>query len=287
MKERPGILSRPRLALELFIWTLFVLPGLVLSRNVSIPTTSPDISYSPFLCNVTVPDCSGDGGWRAIQGADGSTVVSTNGPSEGGANLVPQMFLEFRARSIFITLSPSSNALMNVTIITGQTILSRAGNSSIGSFAVFNLDETNSTTLSITFLNSAGSNQLGIGSITVDVSDVSESGSIAPTQTLPPTVSLPTTFGVPPTTATTTSTTVISGTSSPTSTSQGEGEGKKQLIRYAVGLTIGLGLGLTAVVSGAYIIWRWRQRRRAENGIDNIQLHSEQRNKDNMDTRWF
>uniref|UniRef100_A0A0W0FNP6 Mid2 domain-containing protein n=1 Tax=Moniliophthora roreri TaxID=221103 RepID=A0A0W0FNP6_MONRR len=244
--------------------------------------------------------------FRRVVDVNGSSVVSTNGPSDAGANIIPQMFLQYRATSLVMTLPPSSNASMNITVLTGNNdVLSLAVNSSVGTFAVLNLNEANTTTLSITFIQtSAGPSRLDIGNITITVSNsVSASVSIFPTQTLPPSLSLPPI--IPPTPTISTASTSASAT--PTAGSSQQGESRKQLIAYAVGLTLGLGLGLSAVVSGAYILWKRRRRKQREaaaeyntRNMDNLESappsdsysrpqpqQQRHRRKDNMDTRWF
>lgn len=274
------------------------------AQNVSISNVSPDISYTPFFCDASNtsasnPDCNG--GWRLVD-VNGSSVVSTNGPSVEGANLIPQMFLRFRATSLFMTTSPLSNATMNITVFTGTTVISQVANSSLGLLLVVNLNEENTTTLSITYISDQDAtgtiipSRLDIGSITVSVSNPSASSSILPTQTLPPSISLPVVLP----------TSTSSSTPSPSATQQpSNNNNRKSLIANAVGLTLGLGLGLTAVACIAYVFWRRRRRMRkrefeAAGVLSNMEAgagaqvssnYDSDRPKrparDNRDTRWF
>ncbi|KAK7040885.1 hypothetical protein VNI00_009481 [Paramarasmius palmivorus] len=192
-----------------------------------------------------------------------------------------------------MTLSPFSNASMNITVITGSVVLDLVVNTSISTFAVLNLRETDTTTLSLTYLQTTTPDRLDIGRITLSLLNV-PSGSVLPTQTLPPSVS------IPPFTPTITTTATATLTLGPTaSSSSQQGEDRKRLVSYAVGLTLGLGLGLTAVVSGAYVLWRRRRRKQeemADGNKDNLDSRAEAQSqsrrfgreqKDNMDTRWF
>ncbi|KAF9269316.1 hypothetical protein L218DRAFT_832905, partial [Marasmius fiardii PR-910] len=219
--------------------------------NITVVNTSPDITYTPFLCNSTSNDPSCNGGWRILD-ADGSTVVSTDGPATGGLDVVPQMFLRFRATNLFMTTSALSNASMNVTVFSGSTVLSAIANSSVGSLSVVNLPDTQTTTLSITYIQSSIQSRLDIGNITITVSNESASTSFLPTQTLPPSISLPT---IIPTS---------SESSTPSATANSANEYKKKLIANAVGLTVGLGLGLTAVACAIYALWRRYRRKKRE-----------------------
>ncbi|KAG7096355.1 hypothetical protein E1B28_003799 [Marasmius oreades] len=223
-------------------------------RNVSIANTSPEITYTPFFCNSSTSEVDCKGGWRALD-VDGLTVVSTDGPSEGGVNIVPQMFFSFRASNLFMTTSPLSNVSINVTVLTGNVTVNAMANSSLGSLAVVNLQETDTTTISITYVPDLQMPaRLDIGNITIMVKNDSVSSSFLPTQTLPPSISLPT---VIPTSSS-------SNSATPTTTSDNT---KKKLVAHAVGLTIGLGLGLTAVACVIYMLWRRRRRKQREDSM--------------------
>ncbi|KAJ3983264.1 hypothetical protein F5890DRAFT_210530 [Lentinula detonsa] len=259
-------------------------------QNISIANTSPQIDYTPFVCNVTDSgsfSTSCLGGWQVLT-SEGQTVVSTKGAGPLGANVVPQMFLQFRASALFLSTSASSNATFEIAVSAGNTSVSVSANSSIGVAAVLNLPENETTTLSLTFTPGQIASHLDIGNITISVIDNSSLPSILPTQTLPPTVSLPSFIS--------STTTVSSTSSSPTNTSnsQSSDSSHKQLVADAVGLTVGLGLGLTLVTSLGYYTWKRRRRRRDETewrptgdtqGQRTIGLR---RRTDNQDsTRWF
>ncbi|KAF9258054.1 hypothetical protein L218DRAFT_766499 [Marasmius fiardii PR-910] len=294
----------------LFIWTcsfplfFFFVFDLVKAqqeglRNVSIANTSPEITYSPFLCNSSSsePDCNG--GWRVLD-VEGVTVVSTDGSVVDGVDIVPQVFFRFRAQNLTMTTSSLSNASINVTVVTGKTILNAVGNSSVGSFAVVHLQDTETTTLEVTYIQGTIPSRLDIGNITITVKNDSVSTSFLPTQTLPPSISLP---SIVPTT------TASSSSSSATATNSGESDSKNKLIANAVGLTIGLGLGLTAATCAIYVLWRRRRGPKGEHasGASGASMEDWNRDqhpslvgrqslssyrspratKDYTDTRWF
>ncbi|KAG7094266.1 hypothetical protein E1B28_007870 [Marasmius oreades] len=285
----------------LHVWTWLSFLSLVLCissveaqqaglQNVTIVNTSPEITFTPFFCNSTT-DCTS--GWRVLD-VDGFTAVSTDGPAADGVDIVPQMFFRFRATRLSMTTSILSNASMNLTVLSGSTVLNAVANSSVGLFSILNLQDTQTTTLSITYIQSPIPSRLDIGNITITVSDGSASSSFLPTQTLPPSIALP-------------SVTPTSTSIPPSIPDNSAKDARKNLIADAVGLTLGLGFGLTAITCAIYILWRRRRRKRREasseqdfhgGNLDNLEsaarprtwsyrLARLARNKDNMDTRWF
>jgi len=217
------------------------------------------------------------------------TIVSTEGAGPLGANIVPQMFLQFQASALFFTTSPSSNATVNIEVSGGNTSVAVSANSSFGVASILNLSENETTTLSLTFAPGQMPSHLDIGNFTIEVTDNSSISSILPTPTLPLTISLPafTPF----------STSVSSTPSASPSIGQSSNSTHHQLVADAVGLTVGLGVGLTLVSSLGYYTWK-RRRRRADvdpewrsNGDAQGQprtLSVFRRTLDNSDsTRWF
>ncbi|KAJ3807948.1 hypothetical protein F5876DRAFT_47061 [Lentinula aff. lateritia] len=254
-------------------------------QNTSIANTSPQIDYTPFVCNVTgsdslSPNCLG--GWQVLS-SGGGTIVSTEGAGPLGANIIPQMFLQFRASALFLSTSPSSNASFEIAVSAGNTSVSVLANSSIGVAAILNLPENEITTLSLTFILGQLPAHLDIGTITITVTDNSSISSVLPTPTLPPTISLPSFIS-------STSSSLPSGTSTPSS--QSSDSSHKQLVTDAVGLTVGLGIGLTLVASLGYYTWKRRRRRQGDpewrRHSGDQRTISLRRRTDNQDTtRWF
>jgi len=257
-------------------------------QNITILNTSPQIDYSPFLCNVTGSDSfdpSCLGGWQVLT-LGGETIVTTEGPGPQGANIVPQMFLEFQAAALFFTTSSSSNATINITVTAGSTSIATSANSSVGVAAILNLPESETTTLTVTFSPGQIPSHLDIGNFKLEVTANSSPSSFLPTPTLPPTVSLPG-FSVPSTLTSSTSTT-------PSSSAQSSNSSHKQLVADAVGLTVGLGIGLTLVTLLGFYTWKRRRRRPnvvADGEVGQAQPRtwgSSLRRTDNSDsTRWF
>ncbi|KAL0954046.1 hypothetical protein HGRIS_005198 [Hohenbuehelia grisea] len=172
----------------------------IAARNVSIPNTSPQLVYTPFLCNGTsnLPEGneSCDGAWRTAVVA-GTTVVTTNGPSAAAGNLIPQLFLRIRASSLILTTSRFSNATANLTLSAGDLSISAQINSSIGIVAAVNLIETEVTQIGISFVQSSTPSRLDIGLLNITVSDDNlPSSSILPSQTLPSSTPPPS-FSIP------------------------------------------------------------------------------------------
>ncbi|KAF5386356.1 hypothetical protein D9757_006648 [Collybiopsis confluens] len=264
-------------------------------QNISIANTSPQITYSPFVCNITGSDSFDSsclGGWQVLT-VGGTTVVSTQGAGPLGVNIVPQMFLRFQASALFFSTSSTSNATFNIAASAGNTSVSVPANSSVGNAALFNLPENETTTLTLTFVPGQLPAHLDIGNITTEVTTNSSLSSILPTQTLPPSISLPT---FTPLTSTASFTSTSSNTLSPTTQSSSNSK-HKQLVADAVGLTLGLGLGLTLFSSLAFYIWKRRRRRQSSESGSEWQYNGSSpqgqrafalRQTDNSDsTRWF
>ncbi|KAK7031485.1 hypothetical protein R3P38DRAFT_817121 [Favolaschia claudopus] len=251
-------LSWQWLALLLVILSVVPITQAAGSVNVSIANTSPQIVYTPFLCNVTAgvtsdnPDCSG--GWNASS-VSGIPTVTTRGAAPEGAELVPQMFLSFRASALYMFTSGVSNASANFTVTSSSLTLSRVVDTAVGLVAIVNLNETQLTSLTISFMPGQNASRLDIGSILVTVPDAQATSSFLPTLTLPPSISLPT--FIP-------QTTTASSSSSPSPTSTPRSLSHRAQIAEALGLVLGLGVGLTLLAIVAFFWWKRRRRLRAE-----------------------
>ncbi|TFK39675.1 hypothetical protein BDQ12DRAFT_704659 [Crucibulum laeve] len=233
------------------------------SLNVSLPLNSAQITYTPFLCNAStvIEDPNGCiGAWQIINSST-TSLVSTTGPNlnQGSTSLIPQIFLNIRATALFLTTSPSSVALVNITVSTPRTAVSALFDSSLGSASILDLDNGEVTTVVLSYVDNAdnanGGNGKGkifdVDELVVLVPDESATTSFLPTATLPPIVSMPT------------HSTSSSFTSpSPSSTPQpieASSNLNSRKIAQAVGLTVGLGLGLTACAVLGYLAWRWKK----------------------------
>ncbi|KAF8196868.1 hypothetical protein K438DRAFT_1825693 [Mycena galopus ATCC 62051] len=224
------------------------------SANVSIANTSPQIVYTPFLCTqealISDPDCSG--GWNVTNIA-GIPTVSTLGPASNGAEIVPQMFIAFRASALYMSTSVTSNASANFSIASPSRSLSTVVNSTLDLIYIVDLLESELTTLTITFIPGQNVSRLDIGSILVTVTDPDDPASFLPTMTLPPSMTLPT-F---------TPTASSSPSASASSTSAGQSLPHRAEIAEALGLVLGLGVGLTLIFGTAFFWWKRRRRLQA------------------------
>ncbi|KAJ7027876.1 hypothetical protein C8F04DRAFT_964615 [Mycena alexandri] len=249
-----------RIPLFVWAWTCFWLFFSSLPRiqaagsvNVSISNTSPQIIYTPFLCNASTlivdPGCLG--AWNETNIA-GIPVVSTTGPAPNGADIVPQMFMAFRASALFMSTSVASNASANFTVSSASVTASRLINSGDGLVAIVGLVETDLTTLTITFIPGQDTTQLDIGSITITVTDPGSTSSFLPTMTLPPSMSLPT--FIPQSTT--------SSSASPSPSKSPQTSSHHAQLAEALGLVLGLGVGLS-IIAGAILSW-WKRRRRLQ-----------------------
>ncbi|KIM39657.1 hypothetical protein M413DRAFT_447121 [Hebeloma cylindrosporum] len=221
--------------------------------DLSIPLTSSQIVYTPFVCNATTvldkpQSCAG--AWQ-LSDSDVPSI-STRGPSSSSSNLIPQMFFQFQAFSIFLTTLPSSNATINVTISANGVVVSSDFHSSLGALSIINLPGNMTSLLTLTFIKSSSPTQFDLDSLTITTLSNATISSFLPTPTLPPSISFPT-FAVstkipPPLTS--------ASSLAPVRASN------KTMVAEAVGITVGLGLGLTAFAAVGF--WYWNVKRRKE-----------------------
>ncbi|PPQ86539.1 hypothetical protein CVT25_007197 [Psilocybe cyanescens] len=225
-------------------------------RNLSIPVTSSQITYTPFVCNATTVSSNPQacaGAWQLSNSTDpASTTVSTFGPASVSSNIIPQLFFQFSAFALGITTLPSSNATVNVTISANGIVVSSLFNSSLGSLTVVNLPDNNVSLFTINFIPSSTPTRFDLESLIITIPADGTITSFLPSQSLPPSISLPT-F-----TTTSSSTSVSSSSTAPVPATHSN----RRMIAQAVGLTVGLGLGLTAVAVLAFYYWRRRRRQR-------------------------
>ncbi|KAF9497806.1 hypothetical protein BDN71DRAFT_1444207 [Pleurotus eryngii] len=274
MRARPTVITASPSwwlgLLSIVFQALALIPRVQAARNITIGNTSPEVLYTPFLCNVTGTDC--EGAWRVVD-VDGVSIVTTNGPSPARGGVIPQMFIRFRASAFFMTTSSLSSALANFTLSAGDTVITQPINTSIPLLGGVNLVEANTTQLTITFISGG---RLDIGTFNLTVSDDNlPLSSVLPSVTLPPSMPPPI-FTIAPTSS--------MGPSESPSVSGSSGVHPK-LIAQAVGLTVGLGLGLTVSFILAFMCFRLRRRqqqqqqrrhsRRTDSAEEGDQFHPE------------
>ncbi|KAF8972719.1 hypothetical protein BDZ97DRAFT_1605360, partial [Flammula alnicola] len=222
--------------------------------NLSIPVTSPQMVYTPFVCNSTTvlanpQSCAG--AWKLSNSSDaGSATVSVSGPSLASANIIPQLFFQFRAFDLFLTTLPSSNATVNITVSSNGTAVSTLFNSTFGSVTVINLPGDVVSLFTITFVSSTTPTRFDLQSIIITALADGAITSILPPATLPPSISVPT-FTVSSST-----TSILPSSTSPAPV---QASSKNKKVAEAVGLTVGLGLGLTALSTVGLYCWKRRR----------------------------
>ncbi|KAN0088280.1 hypothetical protein V8E55_005337 [Tylopilus felleus] len=189
----PDSLSRICLALA------FLLPALAV-HNVVVSSSDPDIVYSPPLCTSSsiIAGCTSP--WQVSNDTiPGTTVVYTDGPIPQAGNVIPQMFFNFRASSLYLRTTSFSNATVNLTLTAEPTDVSITTqlNTSISLIVAVNIPETQTTTLGVTFIQSDLPTRFDIESITLTVSNASATSSFLPSASLPISSSPPTFVSTP------------------------------------------------------------------------------------------
>ncbi|KAG2143821.1 uncharacterized protein EDB93DRAFT_1155023 [Suillus bovinus] len=202
-------------------------------QQVIIGSTNPDIVYLPPLCNVSNIECLS--AWQQTYidypSINGTPVIvtSTTGPIPQTGNFVPQLFLTFRASTLYLRTSPFSNATVNFSLTadpSGVTI----------------------TKQGITFLQELSPTRLDVESITLNVTNNSATSSYLPIPSLP-------TSTFPPSLLPSSTTTVNSNTS--------------QRTGIIIGATLGGVLGLLAISTASFFVyWRWRRRQIWRSEVD-------------------
>ncbi|KAF9479569.1 hypothetical protein BDN70DRAFT_806792 [Pholiota conissans] len=232
--------------------------------NLSIPVNSPQIVYTPFVCNSTTVKTNPQGCAGAWQLSVDNSTISTTGPSIS-SNLIPQLFFQFRALNLFLSTSNTSNATVNITASSNGIALSALFNTTLHSATIINLQSKDVSLLTITFIPSTTPTIFALEGINITTARNGTLTSILPSQTLPPSISLPI-F----TTSTSSSVLTTSATVTPVPVKLSN----HKRIAEAVGITVGISLGLTAIASAAFYFWRRRRRRR----LSRREVQSEWRN---------
>jgi len=171
---------------RLYLLLLLVLEA-VAQQVVTLQSTSPEIDYSPALCDASTVDCVS--AWQTADDVPGVALVATYGPVSEADNIIPQLFLTFRASALALRTSPYSNATINLTLSASP---STTYNSSIGYITVRDLPETQTTTLGVTFVPGDAPTRFDVEWIALTVGNASATSEYLPTLALPASSSPPT-----------------------------------------------------------------------------------------------
>ncbi|KAF8840397.1 hypothetical protein BDN67DRAFT_968586 [Paxillus ammoniavirescens] len=237
----PDSLSRLCLALSfLGILTLRAFA----QENVVLSSTNPDIIYNPPLCSPSsiITGCVSP--WQVSNDTQTGTItVFTNGPIPEAGNVIPQMFLSFRASMLYLRTSSLANATINFTLTAepGDISITSQLNTSIRLVEVVNLPETQTTTLGITFLVEDVPTRFDVESVTLSVANASATSSFLPSPSLPFSSSPPTLVPFP------------------TATQSSTASDEKATI---IGATLGAVLGALIIAIACFVIYRKYRRAR-------------------------
>lgn len=215
-------------------------------QQVVLGSTNPDIVYLPPLCNLSDMGCLS--AWQQIYlpSINGTPVIvtSTTGPISQTGNAVPQLFLTFRASTLYLRTSPFSNATVNFSLTadpSGVSITTQINTNTSQLIIVDDLPESQTTILGVTFLQGLSPTRFDVESITLNVTNSSATSSYLPTPTLP-------VSSFPPSLSPSSTSTINSNTSPRTG--------------IVVGATLGGVLGPLAIsIAGFFVYQRWRRRR--------------------------
>lgn len=224
-------------------------------QNVTLQNTDDDLIYVPELC-VDGEACLG--GWMVVglAGSSNGSVTTTNGPDASFGNILPQVYLTFRGSALYVKTSDVSNATANLTVssLPSGTLESRVFEPSRDFWAFEDLDESQLTTVAVTYLpdqDGEGPSRLDIDFVKISVSDASVTSSFLPSPTLPtsaftPRFAPPSTLSAPPPTITSSSL-------------------RRQPTGAIVGETIaGFVVALLVITLIVVFVWRRDRRKRAE-----------------------
>ncbi|PAV19721.1 hypothetical protein PNOK_0465500 [Pyrrhoderma noxium] len=228
------------------------------AQNITLQSYQRELVYIPELCNATGADvangCSGAWVETELEEASNSLVTTTFGPAAEFENIVPQVYLIFRASAIYIKTSDVSNATANLTVSSQPSggLESTVITPLQEFWTIQGIDESQLSEAVVTFIpevDDSGSElptRLDIDFIKITVSNISATESALPSQTISTSVFTPV-FA--------TFTTVASSSGSNRSPSPGS----------IVGATIG-GMAGFLLICGlvATLLWRRHRRKRVE-----------------------
>jgi len=230
------------------------------TQNITVPVTSSQIIYTPFVCNASIALADSklcSGAWRL---ASSNNSVSTTGSTSSSGNILPQLFFEFQASHLSINALPSSNASVNISISADGRHISNVFKSSDGAVSIVGLLQNETTFLTMTYIPSTEPTLFGLESFVITVPQNAPTSAFFPTPTLPSSSSI----SIPASTTTSTST----SSSSAITTVQDNVISKKTMVAEGVGITIGLGVGLTAIAVALFYYWKRRKQRLEDVGIE-------------------
>ncbi|KAL5513338.1 hypothetical protein ACEPAH_3737 [Sanghuangporus vaninii] len=224
-------------------------------QNVTLQNTNDQLVYVPSLCT-DGEEC--DGGWTIVDlpGSSNGSVTSTNGPTAITGNILPQVFLTFRGSALYVKTSEVSNATANLTVsyLPSGRLQSRVFGPSRNFWAFESLDESQLTTVAVTYLpegevasSETPTARLDIDFFKISVSNASVTTSFLPSQTLPTSAFTPS-FAP--------ATTLFSPTATPSSSN-------RLPIGAIVGGTVGGFVGVLLLVS-LLVFFLWRRLRRKD-----------------------
>ncbi|KAI6149626.1 hypothetical protein BKA82DRAFT_1006349 [Pisolithus tinctorius] len=181
------------LVLSLCLYTTLISQACA-QQIVVLSSNDSDIIYNPPLCSSSdvVSGCISP--WQLLNDSSASTtVISTSGPIPQAGNVIPQMFLTFRASSLYLYPSPLSNATVNFTLTAepSDTSITSMVNTSINIITAVGLPLTQATTLGITFIPGDLPTRFDVESITLVVANASATASYLPSPLLPSSSSPP------------------------------------------------------------------------------------------------
>ncbi|KAF9233852.1 hypothetical protein BU15DRAFT_79710 [Melanogaster broomeanus] len=230
------------LGLVLLSCGILTLPAFA-QQSVVLSSTNPDIIYNPPLCTPSSVITGCVSPWQ-ISNESGTTVVFTNGPIPEAGDVIPQMFLSFRASNLSLQTTSLSNATINFTLTAEPTDISITAELNTTIFpliVVANLPETQTTTLGITFLPGDLPARFDVESITLVVANASATSSFLPSPSLPVSSSPPTFNPLPSATQSSSSNTDETG--------------------IIIGATLGSVFGVLLIAVACLVVYRKYRRR--------------------------
>ncbi|KAI6112934.1 hypothetical protein F5141DRAFT_1110483 [Pisolithus sp. B1] len=203
-------------------------------QTVTLSSTDPDIIYNPPLCPSSDVTSGCTSPWQLVNDPSVSTtVISTSGPIPQAGNVIPQMFLTFRASSLYLYPSPLSNATVNFTLTAepSDTSITSMVNTSIRIIMAVGLPLTQMTTLGVTYIPGDLPTRFDVESIILVVANASETASYLPSLALP-------SSSTPP---------LFTSSSSPTSSQTSSGVSEVTILGATLGSVLG-GLVILVIV---------------------------------------
>jgi len=228
-------------------------------QNITVPVNSPQITYTPFVCNASTELANPQACANAWMLSSSDDMISITGPTST-SGIIPQLFFQFQASILYINTVPSiSNATVNLTLSAGGVNISTVFDSSLGDVSIVNLPPNQITSLTI-YISAVAQTVFCMEALIITIPQNASTSSILPTPTLPSSASLPT---IIPTSSSSSASVITTPTALVPTTGS-----KKTKIAQAVGITVGLGFGLTALAVAGFYYWKRRKQRSENVGIE-------------------